>query len=82
MQSRVLSLRNLHVLVIHYNFFLFFQVHDLQVQLTNNQAQLADELKNKDHIMGGVQTLQQQLSEANREHQEEMEKMRNANMVY
>ena len=50
---------------------------------------LTDEQKNKDHIMAGVQklqqqvqTLQQQLSEANRKHQEEMEKMRNANMVY
>ena len=68
---------------------LVFQVHDLQVQLANEQkkvhdlqAQLADELKSKDHIMGGVQTLQQQLNEANRKFQEEMEKMRNANAVY
>ena len=69
--------------MIHNEFFFsFFQIHDLQIQL-------ADEHKNKDHIMGGVQTLQQQvhtlqqqLSEANRKYQEEMEKMRNANMVY
>ena len=57
------------------SFFSFFQIHDLQVRL-------ADELKSKDHIMGRVQTLQQELSETNRKHQEEMEKMKNANMVY
>ena len=56
-------------------FFSFFQIHDLQVQL-------AAEQKSKDHIMSGVQTLQQQLNEAHRKYQEEMEKMRNANMVY
>ena len=32
--------------------------------------------------MGGVQMLQQQLNEAKMKYQEEMEKMRNANMVF
>ena len=56
-------------------FVSFFQIHDFRVQL-------ADELKSKDHIMRGVQTLQQQLTEANRKYQEDIEKMRNANMVH
>ena len=53
------------------------QIHDLLVKL-------ASELKNKDHLQGGVNKLQQDLKEANRKCQtviEENTKMRDANMV-
>ena len=51
-------------------FNLTFQIHDLQVKL-------AEEVKNKDHLLGGVKKLQH---EANIKCQD-MEKMKNANMV-
>ena len=55
-------------------FNLTFQIHDLKVEL-------AEEVKNKDHLLGGVKKLQQELNEANMKCQD-MEKMRNANMVF
>ena len=54
-------------------FDLTFQIHDLQVKL-------AEEGNNKDHVLSEVKKLQQELSEANIKCQD-MEKMRNANMV-
>ena len=54
-------------------FNLIFQIHDLQVKL-------AEEVNNKDHVLSEVKKLQQELSEANIKCQD-MEKMRNANMV-
>ena len=54
------------------------------MQICDLQVKLASELKNKDHLQGGVNKLQQDLKEANRKCQtviEENTKMRDANMV-
>ena len=54
------------------------------MQICDLQVKLASELKNKDHLQGGVNKLQRELNEANRKCQtviEENTKMKDANMV-